>query len=201
MIVRTALTSLLILTAACAGKPVETTGSADLASTPAMFEWPVPAGWGKETIAFPIPFAPSLRYEGVEELRFAPGFFEAASPGYFTYSLAFVIDTLPFTTERFASDLLQYFTGLMAAVGQTAPDPARHKVSLASDDPSHFHGAVATYDAFGDGRQLALDLEGETFLCGNRRVIVASVSPRSRATDPIWKDLATMRASFHCLAN
>ena len=37
------------------------------------FVLPAPDGWGKETISFPIDFAPDIPYVGTEELRFTPG--------------------------------------------------------------------------------------------------------------------------------
>jgi hypothetical protein len=40
------------------------------------FYMPVPDGWRTETIPFPLDFAPELKYEGVEELRFSPWMFE-----------------------------------------------------------------------------------------------------------------------------
>jgi hypothetical protein len=46
------------------------------------FDWPVPEGWKRETIPFPLDFAPGLSFRGVEELRFAPGFFDPAASSY-----------------------------------------------------------------------------------------------------------------------
>ena len=62
------------------------------ASPPPVFTWPAPTGWRKETIPFPLDFAPSLPYRGVEEVRFAPHFFDAPAETYFTYSFAWILD-------------------------------------------------------------------------------------------------------------
>ncbi len=44
-----------------------------------------PSDWRPEVIPFPLGFAPDLGLEGVEELRFAPGMFDAKAADYFSY--------------------------------------------------------------------------------------------------------------------
>jgi hypothetical protein len=160
--------------------------------------WPPPAGWKKETLTFPLGFAPSLPYHGHEALRFAPGFFDANAEMYFTYTFAFILDDAPpFTAEGFAKDLRAYFQGLMSAVGKKPSPPELHAATLTADDPRRFHGTAQTVDAFGDGRKLELNVVGETLLCGDRRIILASLSPRP-PTDPVWSTLADVRHALQC---
>ncbi len=174
------------------------------AATPPVFAWPVPEGYGAETIPFPLSFAPELSYRGVEELRFAPKFFSPESETYFTYSFAFVLEPaaedapLPFEAERFALDLDAYYTGLMAAVSGVPQANEDHRAEIAMSGVETFRGTVFTHDGFGDGRALTLHLEGETRLCGRRRIILSSLSPRLEA-DGIWRKLAEQRATFRCL--
>jgi hypothetical protein len=160
--------------------------------------WAPPAGWKKETLTFPLDFAPSLPYRGHEALRFAPSFFDPSAETYFTYVFAFILDDAPpFTPEAFATDLRTYFQGLMTAVGKKPSPPELHAVTLTADDPRHFHGTVHTVDAFGDGRKLELTIVGETLLCGQQRVILASLSPRP-TNDPIWATLEKVRHALEC---
>src|SRR5688500_2734436 len=63
---------------------VEPSSASPAADVP--FAWPVPAGWRTETIPFPLGFAPTLPYTGIEELRFAPGMFKAGSDDFWTYA-------------------------------------------------------------------------------------------------------------------
>ncbi len=83
------------------------------------FTMPVPDGWRTETIPFPLDFAPELPYQGLEELRFAPGMFEDGSDGFWTYAFVW---WLPLDTrldaETLASDLESYFRGLTRAVSE-----------------------------------------------------------------------------------
>ncbi len=69
------------------------------AATP-TFAWPTPEGWRQETIPFPLDFAPTLPYRGTEEIRFAPRFFDPASPTYFTYSFVWLVDGAPAVAAR-----------------------------------------------------------------------------------------------------
>ncbi len=46
--------------------------AAEEVAVPSFF-LPTPEGWQTETIPFPLEFAPEIKYEGLEELRFAPG--------------------------------------------------------------------------------------------------------------------------------
>jgi hypothetical protein len=185
---------------ACAAEPVAsptTTSSADLNTAP--FSWPVPAGWRSETIPFPLGFAPTLPHRGTEELRFAPKFFDPKSPTYFTYSFAFVTeDKAPMAPAVLATELTTYFRGLMSAVTGSPSDPSLHNATIVPD-PQHdgiMLGTVHTIDGFGDKRALELHLEATTVTCGNRQVVIASLSPR--ADDAIWTELRGVRASFTC---
>ena len=68
----------IILIAAFAALTIPATSCGqELAEIP--FSMPTPEGWRTETIPFPLEFAPELEYEGLEELRFAPGMFDAAA--------------------------------------------------------------------------------------------------------------------------
>ncbi|MBZ0233808.1 MAG: hypothetical protein K8M05_15880, partial [Deltaproteobacteria bacterium] len=92
--------------AATAARPVETPPSAPPT-------WVVPEGWRAETIPFPLEFAPSLPYRGVEELRFPKGFFEPEDDWYFSYAFVwYVLAPGPADAEALERDLVAYFRGL-----------------------------------------------------------------------------------------
>jgi hypothetical protein len=42
-----------------------------------------PANWRFEQFSLPAEFAPTLKYNGIEELRFSPGMFDKGATGYF----------------------------------------------------------------------------------------------------------------------
>lgn len=98
----------LSLVAACAPPPH--------APTP-VAAWPVPDGWKHEVIRFPLDFAPDLPHKGLEEIRFAPGFFDPNAPGYWSYAFAWRLEAATaLEPGAIAGELTTYFRGLVAAV-------------------------------------------------------------------------------------
>ncbi len=102
------------LVAACNAGPL-TPFNAPVARTP----WPVHEGWRSELLSFPLEFAPTLPYRGVEEIRFAPGFFDPEAPGYWSYAFAWRLEAYPaFEPTAIGAQLTTYFRGLVAAVDE-----------------------------------------------------------------------------------
>jgi hypothetical protein len=58
---------------------------------------------------------------------------------------------------------------------------------------------VDTYDPFGDGRALTLNVDVEIWDCASAgpRVALFAASPAER-TAPVWKDLAARVADLRC---
>src|SRR5262245_39742330 len=131
-------------------------------STQQPFDWPVPAGWKKETIPFPLTFAPKLPYRGFEELRFAPSFFDPKSTNFWSYAFVWWLDGQPALTKpSFERDFVAYFAGLSTAVAAKKNfhlDPSRFKAVFAPDKPTNdsFTGYIDTYDAFITGQPIKL---------------------------------------------
>lgn len=199
---RAAGLGLLLIGASCAGRaarPAQT--------TPPPPQWPHPPDWKTETIPFPLDFAPAIRHVGVEELRFAPGFFMPTAPGYFSYAFVWWLkeeQALPAAT--LAAELNQYYAGLCTAVGKKKfhLDPARYRVELHPEEStlptwSALAGQAELYDAFSTGQPLSLRLHAYQRDCprsGYRAVLVlASPQPESA---PIWDELRARAASLPC---
>src|SRR5438045_1155199 len=47
--------------------------------------------WKGERIQLPPPFAPAMKLKGTEEIRFAPGMFDASSATFFSYAFVFSV--------------------------------------------------------------------------------------------------------------
>lgn len=187
-------------------------GACGSASTPpapapeqgdAPFDWPIHDGWKGETIPFPLGFAPDLPYRGVEELRFAPGFFDADSSHVWSYVFVWVIEPpLPDATaiER---DLAVYFEGLARAVSEGKHDLSgvAFTAAIDGDEATGFTGTAAAFDAFKTGRPLTLHLRAAAAPCptSGQRALVVRLSPRPPAEDDaVWKDLDAVAAEFRC---
>jgi hypothetical protein len=171
------------------------------------FAWPLPAGWRPETIPFPLGFAPSLPYAGVEELRFAPGMFTAGSDDFWTYAFVWWLHgDIAFDATTLNADLATYFSGLSVAVEQRENfDPhdaaAVAKLSPASAEPgaARWVGTVSAYDPFVTHARVELNVEVRVFRCAaqDRTVALFTISPQPDA-HAVWTQLAALRDAFRC---
>src|SRR5687767_10412786 len=79
---------------------------------------PLPDGWRREVIPFPLEFAPKVADRGVEELRFAPDFFKPEAPTFWSYTFVWLLDDVPAPDQGWLERaLVVYFSGLADAVG------------------------------------------------------------------------------------
>jgi len=183
------------------------------AAAPAVkLEWPLPESWKAETIPFPLGFAPDIKLEGVEELRFAPGMFKADQPGYWSYAFVWWLDGEPTLGKpELERMLLSYFQGLTRAVAEKKSfkiDTGRFRVGLnpSSGAPAKeghnvqaFSGTADIADAFVTGKPLTLNIDTWVWDCpvSGKRVALVLASPRN-TSDPIWRELFQRRDEFLC---
>ena len=110
--------------------------------------------WGKEIIKVPFWFAPEIEFKGVEDIRFASGWENIDSDGFWTLAFAWDINLEKKPDAAFFEDSLKlYLDGLMKVVNEdsTLVLP-KTQVSLieikTEDDSTTFNGTVEVYDAF-----------------------------------------------------
>lgn len=173
------------------------------------FVLPQPEGWNAETIPFPLPFAPTLPYRGLEVLRFAPGMFDAQAEDFWTYAFVWWIDASHrIDGPRLAHDLEAYFAGLARLVAASAEDgesvslamdPDATVVALEAAGPDAFTGTVRTVDAFTTGASLALGLRVTRRHCeaAGRQAMLFLLSPQA-PEHPLWTVLEGISRGFRC---
>lgn len=171
------------------------------------FFMPTPEGWRTETIPFPLGFAPELAYEGLEEIRFAPGMFEEGAEDFWSYAFVWwVPSATSFDAETLSKDLENYFRGLSQAVAQgrgfdtgEAVFAASIEAQAADEGSQRFAGRVQTLDAFATRRPIELDVRIEIWACEGqeRRVAFFSLSPQP-PSHAIWQTLHSLREGFRC---
>ncbi len=187
-----------------------TAASATPAATPPAdpFTFTAPANWRSERIPFPLEFAPELKYIGHEDLRFAPGMFDAKAATYFSYVfLWWIDDRAALSASALEADLAHYFRGLMSSVSKSKKitvDIAQVRSKLANVSPkppyaAQYAGTASTPDAFGDGKVVALNVEIAERRCpGAKRIAVFfALSPQPVDT-PLWETMRGIRDSFRC---
>lgn len=208
-----------------ASAPAPPDSAAATASFDPRRDWPAPTGWKSETLPFPLDFAPDLTHRGVEELRFAPGMFDATAPGYWSYAFVWWLeDRAPQDAAAFSRELTDYFRGLLVLVarerakappaGAPAPLPfdaaaiactlrAEAEPPKSPEPPGwqRFTGEATIFDAFGDNRRLSLHLtlaQRDFPAAGSapgHRAILVLASPADPA-QPIWRQLEQVARSF-----
>lgn len=158
--------------------------------------WSIPAGFRSETIPFPLEFAPGLAHKGAEELRFAPGFFDPAAPGYWSYAFVWrTEDPAALDAATVGAELTAYFRGLIAAVDEGKQIANTDAIVVrATADGGRMAVAAHVFDVF--KTKLPLDLVGwaERRACRTgalwRFVLAPAASPLRPTLDALAAEAA-----------
>jgi hypothetical protein len=164
-----------------------------------------PASWRKESFTFPLPYAPSLPYEGTEEVRFSPQWPRFDAPDGFTYAVLW--DIKPTLMEGVALEraLSVYFDGLMNNVAIARKLDAmvpQSEVSLHPLAPPEgwsgaYAGAIHTWNGFAKAEPLVLNAEIAYRPFGERMQFFFGLSKAPRAA-PAWRGLRGVRSATRC---
>jgi len=195
MLARLPMLAALLVALSCGSTAPSTSEEAAPAAAPAL-------EWKGETIPLPPSFAPDMALEGVEELRFAPGMYDADSEEYFSYVFVLRFPTTAALDEEQTLGLMRsYYRGLMSAVAESkgsAPALARDTaVSTVSSAGGRLHLQVDTIDAFVTGKPIRLHMKIELRSEGGSSCMRAQVSP-SAPEAAIWQRLDTALATLSC---
>lgn len=158
--------------------------------------WSVPDGFRGETIPFPLDFAPGIPHKGVEELRFAPGFFDPAQPGYWSYTFVWrTEDPAAMDAAAVGDELTAYFRGLIEAVDQKRQITDREAIAVrATPAGTRFTLAAHVFDAFKTLQPLDLVGWAERGACGTGALWRFVLAPAASALRPQLERLAAAAA-------
>ena len=189
-------------------------GALAVAEEPGSFKLAAPAGWGGETISLPPGFAPDLKLQGSEHIRFAPGMMKPDSDSFFSYAFVFELQPKPGLTESLVKEeFLKYYRGLYKAVlkGKPDVDPTGFTLELqrvksdtkkkpssdekAEDMPTQYTGTLDWVEPFSTKKPQKLHLEIQTWTKNDRNYVFACVSPQARDS-AIWKQLHSIRDDY-----
>ena len=158
---------------------------------------PQPEKWGKEKIPFPIEFAPSIPFKGMEEIRFAPGWGNNKSEDYWSYTFVWFVEGAPvINQDSLKKYLTQYYTGLYFANQKESPTGDRNfthvqatKIAAANADIETYQLKIATVDFLS---KQALPLNGRIHVrrypAVNRTALLIEISPKDYK-HPVWEGL------------
>jgi hypothetical protein len=165
-----------------------------------------PANWQLEQFSLPPAFAPTIKYKGIEELRFSPGMFKKEATDYFTYVFAARLDSTKNVSQADIKDyLLTYFKGLC---GKTAADRKLSPVDTSAisvsiertkttDKETVYSILLHAFGVFTDGAPVILNMEVKVMndITGQKVYLLFIVSPQPK-TDAVWQELFKVQKEF-----
>jgi len=175
-----------------------------IAADAVSVQWECPDGWRQEKIELPPSFAPAMTLKGVEEIRFAPGMFQADSDSFFSYVLVLCLPDagLP-DKDALHRELGAYYRGLAAAVakgrGRTIDvDAFQLTLTAKSGDPPQpgireWTGTLKWTEPFVTGTEQTLHLEIRAGKVGDSDVYVSMCASPSTPGAAIWEKLRDVR--------
>ena len=177
-----------------------------VAAMPAAAQLAAPDSWRKESFTFPLRFAPTIPYEGMEHVRFAPYWDEFESDRGFTYAILWDIKRRTLEPAEFERALSVYFDGLMEQVtrGRKVADPGTatstslHPLAAPDGWQEALGGRLWTWNAFSKGEALTLHLEIAHRACGAERTQIFLAFSRAPRAAPPWGELRAIRKATAC---
>jgi hypothetical protein len=168
------------------------------------YELPKPAGWGSETFPLPPAFAPEISYNGIEDIRFSPGWAKSGSDQYWSYAFLWLVEGKhSLTVEKLSNYLAAYYKGIYTVNLKDKPAPkpgfttARfQKIKTAGPDQETYEGSVTTLNYLNHEALLLHVRVHLRNLPGTKATaIFFEVSPQPH-THAIWKDLGEVINGF-----
>ncbi|MCD2258802.1 hypothetical protein [Psychroserpens luteolus] len=128
--------------------------------------------WLKEIIKFPLGFAPEIKYEGYEDLRFAKSWRDKDHPDFWCYTFVWHIKGIQkFTAKDLEQQMGFYYDGLMKAVNKKKDFEVPKTTALIINtkgngyDKADFVGKLNVYDAFNTQKMITLNLLAKVHNC------------------------------------
>lgn len=126
----------------------------DIQAKEIPYNLPTPEGWGVEQFPFPIGFAPTISYKGVEDIRFSPGWAKGNSEEYWSYAFLWFLDgDVNVDSQILEMNIKDYYTGLIAANGSKIPTEnlipvitSFKKIERYKDDLQTYSGTIQMTD-------------------------------------------------------
>ena len=173
--------------------------------------------WKGERIQLPPPFAPAMKLKGTEEIRFAPGMFDAGSALFFSYAFVFSVSKDQALTEDIIQrEILAYYRGLSESIlkrknvnadadkftfklQQAKEATGTPEKVAASAKAVQYHGELKWTEPFITAKPQVLYFEIQSWAdpATSRNYLFVCTSPKPRGdADATWTELRTIRRSF-----
>lgn len=172
----------------------------------APYDLATPKDWGIERFPIPINFAPQVPYQGVEDIRFTPGWGKAETNEYWTYAFLWYLDgKQKMSAKIIENNLKEYYTGL---VGVMLSDSSEFKtvvvktnvkkVKTLKGDLKSFKGKIDMIDYIAN-KPITLNCKVHIKSCEgqNKTFVFYEISPKS-FNENVWQSLDELWIGFSC---
>jgi hypothetical protein len=157
-----------------------------------------PSGWSSERIGFPLPFAPTLPFRGLVDLRFPQGMFDESSPELWSDAFVWWLEgEIQFDATILNESVQTYYEGLTKQHGTVSASLVSDK-DVASK-PTHFSGTIQFFDTLATQKPMTLNAKVTIIACGalQRTAIFFEISPQPQGS-AIGLKLEALREGFRC---
>lgn len=150
--------------------------------------------WLKEIIKFPIGFAPEIKYEGYEDLRFAKNWRDKDHENFWCYMFVWHIEGIEkLTAKDLEQQIKFYYDGIMKAVNKKkdfqVPETTVLFIKANGEDKDvDYIGKIRVYDSFNTESMMTLNVRVKAFDCdkNNTSNIEFRLSPQD-FNQSIWE--------------
>lgn len=154
-------------------------------------------GFAVEKAKFPLDFAPTIPYKGIDDIRFLPGFYNNNSLEFWGYCFLWYLDgDITFTEQQVQRDLTNYYNGLAQ---QTDAAVTVKKAKPAAGYDAAFDCTINTIDKFVTQKPIVLHATVSIKNCLGKTIAFFEVSPQE-AGSTVWQRLHNVKASIGCAA-
>lgn len=176
-------------------------------SVPSVIE--VPDDWRMEKFEFPLDFAPSIPYKGIQEAYFAAGWGDLNSDEFWTYAFIWYLDEDPEILEwKLEEYIISYFDGIMQATAKRknrensvviTPTLAEFIRTRTYDNDSEYEGRVLVHDVFTTNDRVTLHVKVRTNYCqkSDKHIVLFMLCPKE-AKSEIFETLDNLRMREEC---
>ena len=168
----------------------------------------IPNGWDVERFPLPPDFAPQMNYKGVEDLRFAPGWGDSTSVGYWSYTYLWWLDGNPkIDATSLQVNLKAYYTGLVGRNITRRKIPANKvvpthvtikKIKAADGNLETYSGSIQMLD-YMTRKPIILNTLIHVRRCEGQKntPVFVEISPKP-LVHSIWQQFYKIAESFQC---
>lgn len=165
-----------------------------------------PKGWESEHFALPPDFAPQINFNGIEEIRFAPGWGDVKSEEHWSYSFLWWLEGAPkIDAAILQTNLKAYYAGLVGRNITSRNIPANKiipttasvkKIKTTSNDLETFAGTISMLD-YHSQEPIILNclIHVKDIKASDHSAIYFEISPKP-FTHIVWKKMDEIGRSF-----